>query len=90
MIKQIPIFIFALFVFHAPGGHATDLLISNARIYTLSDTGTIENGFILMKNGLIEDVGEHMDADFDGKVIDAAGKSVTPGLVNAYTNLGLV
>jgi len=90
MIKQTHIYFFAVLIFQVFSSHATDLLISNARIYTLSDTGTIENGFILMRDGLIKDVGEHMDADFDGKVINAAGKSVTPGLVNAYTHLGLV
>ena len=90
MIKHIQIFIFIALFFLPSSNYANDILIKNARIYTLTDKGTIDNGFILVKDGLIKRVGEHADFDFDGKVIDAAGKSVTPGLVNAYTHIGLV
>jgi len=70
-------------------GYANSVLIKNARLYTLTDKGTIEQGYILIKDGLIERVGENLDFEFDGKIIDANGFSVTPGLVNSYTHLGL-
>jgi imidazolonepropionase-like amidohydrolase len=90
MIKYIQVFIFITLFFLTSSNYANDILIKNARIYTLTDKGTIENGFILVKDGKIENVGAHADFDFNGKVIDAKGKSVTPGLVNAYTHIGLV
>ncbi len=85
-------FLFTTLLFLTLNSHAGELLISNARIYTLSDAGTIEKGFVFIVDGVIRKVGDasEMDKDFDGRIIDATGLSVTPGLVNAYTHLGLV
>jgi imidazolonepropionase-like amidohydrolase len=89
MNKLIRKFALLLLCIFTSGIYADNLLIKNARLYTLSDKGTIDNGYILLKDGLIDRVGETIDFDFDGRVIDATGLSVTPGLVNAYTHLGL-
>jgi imidazolonepropionase-like amidohydrolase len=90
MSKLMQNFILLFLCIFTSGVYAEDILIKNARVYTISEKGTIDNGYILLKDGLIDRVGKTIDFDFDGKVIDATGFSVTPGLVNAYTHLGLV
>ena len=90
MIKHYLIYALVLACTFSSSLHANDVLIKNASLYTLGDKGTIENGYVLIKDGLIAQVGEDIDFEFDGKTIDATGFSVTPGLVNAYTHLGLV
>ena len=69
---------------------AADLLIENARIYTASERGTLENAYVLIRDGKIAGLGQQRDFPFEGDIIDAKGKSITPGLINAYTHLGLV
>lgn len=49
----------------------------------------IERGIVLIRDGKIVDVGANIAIPPGARVIDAAGKVVTPGLINANTQLGL-
>jgi len=49
----------------------------------------LENGTIVLKNGLITAVGANLAVPADAWVIDGAGMTVYPGLVNALTTVGL-
>ena len=82
-------FVFALLVLHLQAS-AEQLLIQNARVYDGTGAEAIEDADILIVDGVIEEIGQQLGKDFTGKKIDASGKSVTPGLVNAFTHLGLV
>ena len=62
--------------------------VTNARIVTVSG-GTIENGTVVVRGGLIESVGANVKAPADAQVIDGTGLTVYPGLIDALTNLGL-
>lgn len=62
--------------------------ITNARIVTVSGA-TIERGTVVVRDGLIEAVGQGVNAPADAQVFDGAGLTVYPGLVDALTNLGL-
>lgn len=64
------------------------LLIKNGLIYTMKDQ-IIENGSILIENGKIVDVGKDIIAPLDAEVIDAGGRLITPGFVEAHCHLGL-
>lgn len=64
------------------------ILIKNARIYTMKDE-IIENGSILIKDGKIEGVGKEIKVEDDVKIIDAGGRMVTPGFVEAHCHLGM-
>ncbi len=70
--------------------NAAQLLIENAHVYTGTGEKSRENTDILVVDGVISKLGQGLAENFDGKVINAKGKSVTPGLTNAYTHLGLV
>lgn len=49
----------------------------------------IDNGEILLANGKIVDVGQHVPRPQGTLVIDARGKWVTPGLIDVHTHLGV-
>ncbi|MGH7444471.1 MAG: amidohydrolase family protein, partial [Longimicrobiales bacterium] len=73
----------------AAGAHAQTTAITNARIHTISGP-VIENGTIVISDGVIEAVGAEVEVPENARVIDAAGKVVTPGFLDASTSLGIV
>src|SRR5687768_8513398 len=62
--------------------------ITNARIVTVSGP-VIERGTVVIRNGLIAAVGANVNAPPDARVIDGAGLTVYPGLIDSYTDLAL-
>jgi imidazolonepropionase-like amidohydrolase len=68
---------------------AQTIAITNARIHPVSGT-VIENGTILIADGVIKAVGARVAVPPDATTIDGTGQWITPGLVNAATRLGLV
>lgn len=67
------------------------MLIKNAKIYTMSPLGIIENGFVLLKDGKISEVGEGEKYPIHAteEVIDAGGMLLFPGFIDAHCHLGL-
>ncbi|WP_207491767.1 amidohydrolase family protein [Aridibaculum aurantiacum] len=65
------------------------IYITNATIHA-GNGQVIQNGTIKIKDNKIEAVGSSVTAGSDGKVINAAGKHVYPGLILSNSNLGLV
>ena len=64
------------------------IFIKNGIIYTMAGE-TIENGSILIKNGKIVEVGRDIIAPLDAEVVDAEGKIVLPGFIDAHCHLGM-
>src|ERR1700687_3215736 len=62
--------------------------ITNAKIVTVSGSD-IEHGTIVIRNGLIEAVGDRVSAPADARLIDGSGLTVYPGLIDANTNLAM-
>jgi len=62
--------------------------IRDAQI-VVSPGKTIPKGTIVIRDGLIADVGENARIPADARVIDGKGLTVYPGLIDAYTNLGI-
>lgn len=62
------------------------ILIKNAKIYTMSER-VIEKGDILIENGKIKEIGTNLD--YQAKVIDATGKLVFPGFIDAHCHIGM-
>jgi imidazolonepropionase-like amidohydrolase len=62
--------------------------IKDAQIVT--GTGkTIAKGTVVFRDGLITEVGENVKIPADARIINGAGLTVYPGLIDGYTNLGL-
>lgn len=66
----------------------TKTAIKAGRIITVSGE-EIENGIILISGGKIEAVGKNLEIPWDAKVIDASGKVVMPGWIEAHTFRGV-
>lgn len=64
------------------------LAIKNGKLVTITN-GTIENGTILIENGKIVAIGKDVAIPEGAQVIDATGKWVTPGLIDAHAHIGL-
>ncbi len=62
--------------------------IRNARVVTVTGQ-VIERGTVLISGGKIAAVGQSVTIPSGAKIIDAAGLSVYPGLIDAGTTLGL-
>ena len=62
-----------------------DILIKNGLIVTANETNQVD---LLISCGKIKLLGESLDCP-GGKVIDAAGKYVMPGGIDAHTHLNL-
>ncbi|CUU08262.1 Imidazolonepropionase [Candidatus Kryptobacter tengchongensis] len=58
-------------------------------IHTITN-GTIEGGIVLFDKGKIVAVGKNVNIPKDAEIIDISGKHVYPGLINAFTTIGLV
>jgi imidazolonepropionase-like amidohydrolase len=68
---------------------AQTIAITGGKVYPVSGP-PIENGTVVIRDGKILAVGASVDVPNDAQRIDASGKWVTPGLINAATQLGLV
>ena len=68
---------------------AQTIAITGGRVLPVSGAA-IENGTVLIRDGRIVAVGRDVAVPAEARRIDASGKWVTPGLVHAGTDLGLV
>lgn len=66
----------------------TAIAIRDAKIVTISGA-TINKGTVVVRNGLIESVGDNVAAPADAEVIDGAGMTVYPGLIDALSTWGM-
>ena len=64
---------------------SVEVLIKNATIMTAS-RGTLENSDILIRNGKIARIARNINAGSGARVIDATGKYVTPGIIDAHSH----
>ncbi|MBA2378829.1 MAG: amidohydrolase [Blastocatellia bacterium] len=67
---------------------SSETLIRNATVLTAS-RGTLENTDILIRDGKISRIGRNLSAGSGARVIDATGKFVTPGILDAHSHLML-
>jgi len=74
----------------AADGQTKTTAIVNAHVYTMNEAFELPSGDILIQNGKIAAVGPHLAIPKDATVIDAQGAIVTPGLIAANTQLGIV
>lgn len=73
---------------HAIVGDCGDVAIRGGTILTVT-RGTIENGTILISDGTIVAVGSEVAVPPDADVIDATGKWVMPGIIDAHAHIAL-
>lgn len=65
------------------------ILIKNGKIVTMAGIN-YENGYVLIENGKIVEVGEDINEYNNIEIIDAKGGWVLPGLIDAHCHLGMI
>jgi imidazolonepropionase-like amidohydrolase len=69
---------------------AQSIAVIGAKLYTATGDQPIQNATIVIRDGKVVAVGASVEVPPGARVIDAHGKVVTPGFMNAGTQLGLV
>ena len=64
------------------------LAIKNATLMTITQ-GTIEKGTMLVEDGKITAIGNSVKIPEGAEVIDASGKVITPGFIDAHCHVGV-
>lgn len=62
--------------------------VKNGKVYTITK-GVLEKGDVIIDKGKIVDVGKNLATPKNAKVIDANGKIVMPGLIDAHCHVGM-
>lgn len=65
-----------------------NVLIKNATVLTVTD-GVYENTDVLVKDGIIERIGNGLKASSEVEVVDATGKYLMPGIIDAHSHIAL-
>ena len=72
-----------------PTEAADELLVRDATLWTISEEGIIEKGDLLVRDGKIVAVAEQIRPPAGARVIEASGKHVTPGLIDAHSHTAI-
>ncbi len=87
-MKKLTLFILLL-IFTFPAAQAQEkgsVLVKNATIITVTN-GDMENSDMLVEDGIITRIGKDLSAPRGVEVIDATGKYVLPGIIDAHSHL---
>lgn len=63
-----------------------DVFIQNATLLTVTK-GVVKSGSLLIQKGKITQIGQNLTPPADVPIINAAGKFVTPGIVDAHSHM---
>ena len=88
-MKNVALSALISLAFTAVAAHADSLLIKNATVMTMGDRGVLTNSDIFVNDGEISAIGSQLDVQAD-TVIDAQGRTITPGMFAGPTATGLV
>src|SRR5881394_3515730 len=65
----------------APGG---TIALTNARVFDGTGRAPLDNATVLVVNGKIQEVGTAVKVPAGATRVDARGKTIIPGLINAH------
>ena len=74
---------------HERRNDSRDILLKNGKVYTMSDEGILDGAQVLIRDGIIEDVGYDLETSGNTEVIDVKGCYVMPGIIDAHCHIGL-
>ena len=64
-----------------------DVLIRNATVLTMAAPGTLERTDILVRRGVVAEIGRELDAPDGVVVVDATGAWVMPGIIDDHSHM---
>ncbi|MGI2259564.1 amidohydrolase family protein [Shewanella sp. GXUN23E] len=65
------------------------LHIKNATVWTSEADGVLSNADVLIKNGVIQKVGQSLETPSGYQVLDASGKHLTAGIVDEHSHIAI-
>jgi N-acetylglucosamine-6-phosphate deacetylase len=65
------------------------VLVQNATIWTCGPEGVLQGADLLIQTGKVARVGKNLDVPSGAFIIDASGKHVTPGLIDAHSHMAI-
>ena len=88
-LPDLPDTPFGPFAYEHPPEQQT-VLLTNARVWTQSDKGILDEGWVLIKGGKVAMLGTggYPKIGVD-QTIDAKGMQITPGLIDAHSHTGV-
>jgi len=87
--RRLFVMVVALLVSSVAMAGKTDVYaIVGARVVTVSGA-VLESATVVLRDGVIESVGASVAVPPDARVIDAKGLTLTPGLIDGFSGLGL-
>lgn len=86
-MKGILFLILISFLFSCSSQKQADLIVHNARVYTVDDKFSVAEAFAV-KDGKILEVGNSEDIinKYSGEQIDAGGKTIYPGFIDGHSH----
>ena len=72
-----------------PSAETGTFALTNAKIETVTN-GTIENGTLVIADGMITDIGTSVSIPQGAKTIDCTGMTIYPGMIDGGTQIGLI
>jgi len=73
----------------AATAQAQVIAIVGGTVHTQGEQGTLEDATVLIRDGRIVEVGRNITIPDDARRIDAGGKVVTPGIIDAHGQIGI-
>ena len=64
------------------------VLFRDATVWTCDEQGVLESGDVLIRDGVIVQVGTDLEPPAGCITIDASGKHITPGLIDCHSHMG--
>lgn len=74
----------------ALGAAAQNVAIVNAKVWTGTDAGTLDNATVYISNGDVAGLGVNFAPPSGTELIDAEGNWVTPGIFSPFSRTGIV
>ncbi len=65
------------------------VIVRNATVWTQGPQGRLEGADLLIRDGVVDEVGMNLDAPGGAVEIDGTGKHVTPGLIDPHIHSGV-
>ncbi|MEE8525737.1 MAG: amidohydrolase family protein [Thermoanaerobaculia bacterium] len=78
----------ALAVYQGPVKEYETLAITHARVYTVSGD-TLDDATVVVVDGKIRAVGSDVDVPRGAEIVDAAGGSLIPGIIDAHSHIAV-
>ena len=66
-----------------------NVIFRGATVWTSTPAGILEDTDVIIRNGIIVQIGKNLPVPSDARVVDCAGRHLTPGLIDCHSHTGI-